>query len=425
MKFSGPMATIDPMTFAADIRVLFSTRFIRLFCYGLVAVILALYLVDVGLGERQVGLLFSLALAGDAAISLWLTTSADSVGRKRILIIGALLMLVSGLVFAMSKSFAILLLAAVVGVISPNGKEIGPFLSVEQAALSQLVRDEDRTRLFAWYNLVGSMATALGALGGGWMVQLQELRGVPAVDAYRALLYAYTVGGAVLLLLFLGLSQQVEASEKGGQREIQRTLGLHRSRGMVLRLSALFALDSFGGGLIVQSMVAYWFHIKFGLDAGALGLIFFAVNLLAALSALVAAWLARKIGLLNTMILTHLPSNVFLMLVPYMPTLPLAVAMLLLRFSTSQMDVPTRQSYTMAVVQPDERSAASGVTTIARSAGAALSPALTGIFLSVPGLINVPFLLAEGVKLLYDGLLYCSFRKTRPPEESGGPASVA
>jgi MFS family permease len=413
------------MIFAADIRVLFSTRFIRLFCYGLVAVILALYLVEVGLGERQVGLLFSLALAGDAGISLWLTTSADSVGRKRILIIGALLMLVSGLVFAMSGSFAILLLAAVVGVISPNGKDIGPFLSVEQAALSQLVRDQDRTRLFAWYNVVGSMAAALGALGGGWLVHLLESRGVPVVDAYRSLLYGYALGGAVLLLLFLGLSSRVEVSGKIGPRAARRVLGLHRSRSTVMRLSALFALDSFGGGLILQSMMAYWFYIKFGLDAGAIGSILFAVNLLAALSALGAAWLARKIGLLNTMIFTHLPSNVFLMLVPYMPTLPLAIAMLLLRFSTSQMDVPTRQSFTMAVVAPDERSAASGVTTIARSAGAALSPTLTGFFLSVPSLISMPFLLAGGVKLMYDGLLYYSFRKTRPPEELGGPASAA
>lgn len=416
---------IDPMSSAADVRVLFSTRFIRLFCYGLVAVILALYLVDVGLGEGQVGLLFSLALAGDAGISLWLTTSADSVGRRRILLIGALLMLVSGLVFAVSRSFAVLMLAAVVGVISPNGKEIGPFLSVEQAALSELVRDKDRTRVFAWYNLVGSMATALGALGGGWMVHILESRGVAALEAYRALLYVYAAGGAALLLLFLRLSERVEAPEKTERREVRRILGLHRSRRMVLRLSALFALDSFGGGLIVQSMVAYWFHVKFGLEAGALGSIFFAVNLLAAASALVAAWLARKVGLLNTMIFTHLPSNILLMLVPFMPTLPLAVTMLLLRFSTSQMDVPTRQSYTMAVVEPDERSAASGVTTIARSAGAALSPALTGIFLSIPALMNAPFLLAGAVKLVYDALLYFTFRKIRPPEESGNQEASA
>jgi MFS family permease len=412
------------MIFASDIRVLFTTRFIRLFSYGLVAVILALYLVEVGLGERQVGLLFSLALAGDAGISLWLTTSADAIGRRRILIIGALLMLVSGLVFAMSESFAILVSAAVVGVISPNGKEIGPFLSVEQAALSQLVRDEDRTRVFAWYNVAGSMAAALGALGGGWLVHLLESRGVPAVAAYRSLLYGYALGGAVLVLLFMGLSGRVEVTEKTGPRATHRVLGLHRSRSTILRLSALFALDSFGGGLILQTMVAYWFYIKFGLDAGGIGSVFFAVNLLAAFSALGAAWLARKIGLLNTMIFTHLPSNVFLMLVPCMPTLPLAVAMLLLRFSTSQMDVPTRQSYTMAVVAPDERSGASGVTTIARSAGAALSPTLTGFFLSVPSLISMPFLLAGAVKLIYDGLLYYSFRKIRPAEELAPPASA-
>ena len=297
---------------------------------------------------------------------------------------------------------------------------------MEQAALSQLVRDEDRTRLFAWYNVDGSIAAALGALGGGWLVQLLESQGVRAVDAYRALLYGYALGGATLLRFsswgFLPAWKQRTSSR---QPEAGRLLGLHRSRRTVLRLSALFALDSFGGGLIVQSMMAYWFYIKFGLDAGAIGSIFFGVNLLAAFSALGAAWLARKIGLLNTMIFTHLPSNVFLMLVPCMPTLPLAVAMLLLQFSTSQMDVPTRQSYTMAVVAPDERSAASGVTTIARSAGAALSPALTGIFLSVPSLMSLPFLLAGGVKIVYDGLLYYSFRKTRPPEESDGRASAA
>jgi len=416
------MPEVAAVVISTDIRLLFSTRFIRLFCYGLVAVILALYLVNVGLGERQVGLLFSLALAGDAGISLWLTTSADSVGRRRILIIGALLMLASGLVFARSTSFAVLVVAAVVGVISPNGKEIGPFLSIEQAALSQLVRDDDRTRLLAWYNLVGSVAAALGALGGGWLVHLMESRGAAAIEAYRALLYGYALGGGVLLLLFVSLSRGVEAPQEIERHTARRILGLHRSRGTVLRLSALFGLDSFGGGLIVQSMIAYWFYIRFGLDAGAIGSIFFAVNLLAAFSALGAAWLARKIGLLNTMIFTHLPSNVFLMLVPAMPTLPLAVAMLLLRFSTSQMDVPTRQSYTMAVVAPDERSAASGVTTIARSAGASLSPALTGLFLSVPGLVNMPFLLAGAVKLVYDGLLYYSFRRTRPPEEAGGRA---
>jgi predicted MFS family arabinose efflux permease len=179
----------------------------------------------------------------------------------------------------------------------------------------------------------------------------------------------------------------------------------------------LFALDAFAGGLIVQSMVAFWFHLRFGIEAGVIGTIFFGANLLAGISALLASRLAKKIGLINTMVLTHVPSNLLLMLVPLMPSLPWAITVLLLRFSISQMDVPTRQSYTMAVVAPDERSAASGVTSIARSVGAALSPSLTGIFLSLPALISAPFLLAGGLKLVYDFLLYRSFSRLKPPEE--------
>jgi MFS family permease len=400
-----------------DIRILFTTRLIRLFCYGLVSVTLALYLIEAGLSERQVGLLFSLTLAGDAAISLWLTTSADANGRRLILAIGAVLMMASGIVFLVTTNFWLLVAAAVLGVISPSGKEIGPFLSVEQSALSQLVRDSERTRLFAWYNLTGSLAAAFGALSGGWLAGWLEADGMRPLEAYRAALLGYAVGGVILLLLFSGLSSGVEVARRRGGGAVRRILGLHRSQTKVWRLSALFGLDAFGGGLIVQSMLAYWLHVKFGVEAGALGGVFFAVNLLSAASAPVAAWLARRIGLLNTMVFTHVPSNVLLMLIPFMPTAQLAIAMLLLRFSISQMDVPTRQSYTMAVVDPDERSAAAGITTIARSVGAAASPALTGIFLSVPGLLSLPFVLGGGVKLLYDLLLYLGFRNAKPPEE--------
>ena len=401
----------------ADTSILFSTRIIRLFCYGLISVILALYLVEAGLDERQVGLLFSFTLAGDAGISLWLTTSADALGRKRVLAVGALVMLASGIVFMTADSFAVFLIAAVVGVISPHGKEIGPFLSVEQAALSQLVRDQDRTQVFAWYNLAGSMAAAIGALTAGWLAQSLEASGYSALEAYRSVLLGYSLGGLALVLLFLRLSSRIEIAASAGMERPRRVLGLHRSRNVVAKLSILFALDAFGGGLIVQSMLAYWFYIKFGLAAGAIGSILFAVNVLAALSALGAAWLARKIGLINTMIFTHIPSNVLLMLVPLMPTLPLAISVLLLRFSISQMDVPTRQSYTMAVVAPDERSAASGVTGIARSVGAAISPSLTGIFLASPALLSLPFFLSGGLKLVYDALLFRNFRALRPPEE--------
>jgi MFS family permease len=400
-----------------DISSLFATRIVRLFCYGFLSIVLALYLAEVGLGETQIGLLFTLTLAGDAGISLWLTTTADRFGRRRTLLLGALLMAGAGVVFILTKNPLLLMAAAIIGVISPSGNEIGPFLSVEQAGLAQLVPDERRTQIFAWYNLSGSFATASGALAGGWLSQALQGSGVPVLESYRAVLLGYALGGVVLLILFLGLSASIEVPAIVPQNAAKRTLGLHRSRNVVFRLSALFSLDAFAGGLIVQSMIAYWFHVRFGVEAGIIGSIFFGANLLAGISALLAGRLAKKVGLINTMVFTHIPSNLLLMLVPLMPTLPLAILVLLLRFSISQMDVPTRQSYTMAVVDPDERSAASGVTAIARSVGAAISPSLTGIFLSIPTLLSAPFFLAGGLKIIYDLLLYHSFRRLPPPEE--------
>ena len=402
-----------------DIVTLFVTRIIRLFCYGFLSVILALYLVQAGLEEQQVGLLFTLTLAGDAGISLWLTTSADRFGRKRTLILGALLMLGAGLVFIITRNIYLLMAAAIIGVISPSGNEIGPFLSVEQASLTHLLPSERRTQSFAWYNLAGSFATAAGALSGGWLAQMLQAGGMPALEAYRVVLAGYAIGGLVLALLFLSLSRAIEVGPSVESESGPRLLGLHRSRGVVARLSALFAMDAFAGGLMVQSMVAYWFHIKYGVQAGVIGSIFFGANILAGISALLAVRLARKFGLINTMVFTHIPSNILLILVPLMPSLGWAIGVLLLRFSISQMDVPTRQSYTMAVVAPDERSAAAGVTGIARSVGAALSPSLTGILLAAPALISLPFFLAGGLKIVYDVLLFRSFRALKTPEEAG------
>jgi MFS family permease len=400
-----------------DLKILFTTRIVRLFCYGFLSLLLALYLAQVGLTGQQIGLLFSLTLAGDAAVSLWLTTSADRFGRRRTLQIGALLMLGAGLVFILTNNIVFLMAAAIIGVISPSGNEIGPFLSVEQAGLSQIVPNKKRTQVFAWYNLAGSFATATGALCGGWVTQILQHRGWLALDAYRVVLGAYAAGGLVLTLLFLTLSPAVEVQEKApvGARLV---LGLHRSRAVVLRLSALFALDAFAGGLILQSMIAYWFHIKFGVDTGLLGSLFFGANVLAGISALLAVPLAKRFGLINTMVFTHVPSNLLLILVPLMPNLPLAIGLLLARFSISQMDVPTRQSYTMAVVSADERSAAAGVTGIARSVGASLAPVLTGIFLANPALFSLPFFLCGGLKLVYDLALYRSFNALKPPEET-------
>ena len=399
-----------------DILILFSTRVLRLFCYGLLSVVLALYLSAAGFTEAQIGLLFTLTLIGDALISLWLTTSADRLGRKRTLILGALLMAGAGVAFILTRNITLLVMAAVLGVISPSGNEIGPFLSIEQASLTQLIPHARRTQVFAWYALAGSLATATGSLSGGWLAQILQDSGWTPIESYRLILISYAVGGFLLLLLFINLTRSVEITP--GQDEIKRILGLHRSRNVVLKLSSLFALDAFAGGLLVQSLIAYWFYVRFGVEPGVLGSIFFGANLLAGVSALLAIRLAERFGLINTMVFTHIPSNILLMLVPFMPTLPLAIGILLLRFSISQMDVPTRQSYTMAVVTADERSAAAGVTGIARSVGASLSPVLTGLLFSIPALFSAPFFLSGGLKILYDLLLYREFHSIKPPEET-------
>ena len=393
----------------SDILLLFSARSVRLFAYGALSVVLALYLHETGLTAAQTGLLFTLTLAGDAGISLWITTTADRIGRKRMLLLGAGLMIMAGAVFSLTGNPLLLMIAAVIGVISPSGNEIGPFLSLEQASLSQLLPDEQRTRAFAWYNLAGSLATASGALAGGLLSHGLRQSGFSELDSYRAVIFGYAACGVLLAGLFAFLSPAVEAVPT--VPETRRVLGLHTSRSVVMKLSALFALDAFAGGFVIQSMVAYWFHVKFGIEAGLLGSIFFGANILAGVSALLAARIAARIGLINTMVFTHIPSNILLCLVPLMPNITAAITVLLLRFSISQMDVPTRQSYTMAVVAPDERSAASGVTAIARSLGAATSPALCGVLLASPLLFSAPFFVAGGLKIVYDLLLYRSFRK--------------
>jgi MFS family permease len=409
-----------------DGRLLFTTRIARLFAYGFLSVVLVLYLAQAGLTEGEIGLLLTLTLAGDTVVSLWITTSADRIGRRRMLILGAALMLFAGVLFALTRNFYLLLFTATVGVISPSGNEVGPFLSIEQAALTQTIPARQRTQVFAWYNLVGSFATALGALCGGGLAQLLQTAGVGPLLSYRAIVIGYAAFGLLLALLFSRLSPAAEVQLEDGarpsaapaQRGLLPGFGLHRSRRVVFRLSALFSLDAFAGGFVIQSIVAYWFHVRFGVPPAVLGSIFFGANILAGISALTAARVAERIGLINTMVATHIPSNVLLILVPLMPTLPLAILMLLLRFSISQMDVPTRQSYTMAVVSPDERSAAAGVTGIARTTGASLAPVFSGLLLANPALIGLPFIISGTLKIVYDLLLYRSFRALKPPEES-------
>jgi MFS family permease len=413
-----PVALRDP-----DARLLFAARFIRLFAYGALSVVLVFYLVGVGLTESQAGLLLSLTLLGDTVVSLAVTTRADRLGRRRMLAVGALLMIGAGAVFASTANFWLLIVAATIGVISPRGQEVGPFLPIEQSALAQRTSDRDRTETFAWYTLTGTMATAVGSLAGGYLTLLFQAGDSPTLRGYRAVVIVYALLGAVLALIFARLSPAAESDPIAARADAPRTLarlfGLTESRAIVTRLSALFALDAFGGGFVAQSFAAYWFYLRWHIEPSVLGPIFFGANVLAGISALLASRLAKRFGLVRTMVWTHLPSNVLLILVPLMPTLPLAIATLLMRFSISQMDVPTRQSYVMAVVPPGERAAAGGVTGVARTLGSAISPIFAGYLFANPSTISAPFFIAGTLKIVYDLVLYVQFVKTQPPEERG------
>jgi MFS family permease len=321
------------------------------------------------------------------------------------LIVGAFLMAGAGAAFAFTRNFLFLVVAGTIGVISPSGNEVGPFLPIEQAALSQVVAARSRTRVFARYTLTGALATASGSLVGGL---------VTLVATERAVVLMYAAMGLVLAWVFRWLSPAVETNTPSSTM-----LGVGASRAIVFKLSALFALDAFGGGFVIQSLAAYWFYLRFGVNPSTLGGIFFGANVLAGISALLASRIAARFGLVRTMVFTHLPSNILLMLVPLMPTLPFATLVLLARFSISQMDVPTRQSYTMAIVRPEERSAAAGITGVARTTGAAIAPVLAGLLFARPALINVPFFIAGGLKIVYDLMLYRAFVRVAPSEERG------
>jgi MFS family permease len=337
------------------------------------------------------------------------------------LIVGAVLMAAAGLAFACTSNLLLLIIAGTIGVISPSGNEVGPFLSIEQAALSHVVSDSSRTEVFAWYTLAGSVATAMGALFAGTITRVLEKTAITPVAAYRVVVVLYAAVGVLLAGLFIRLScaAEVRSSQEASAlpTTVKAFFGVGRSHRVVVKLSSLFALDSFGGGFVVQSFAAYWFYLRFGVNPATLGVIFFWANIFAGVSALLAARLAARWGLINTMVATHLPSNLLLILVPLMPSLWLAVLVLLVRFSISQMDVPTRQSYIMAVVSKEERSAAAGITGVARTMGAAVSPLFVGLMFVRPSWINAPFFIAGGLKILYDLLLYKEFVAVRPPEE--------
>ncbi len=403
------------MTPRADLTLLFAARILRMFAYGTLSVALVLYLAAAGMDVARIGLLLTFTLLGDATLSLVLSTRADRWSRRRTLAIGAVLMLLGGTGMALTDDFIWLLVAATIGVISPTGSEVGPFLAIEQACLAQVSPDHRRTHIFARYHVAGYAATALGALAGGTLAAALQRAGWSALDSYRVLLWGYAGIGIVLGILALKLGPEVEAPRVISSGPT--FLGLSESRGTVARLSGLFALDAFAGGFIIQSVLVYWFHTRFGTSEATLGAVFFGTNILSGVSALVAVPIARRFGLVNTMVWTHLPSNVLLILVPLMPNLTLAVTALLVRHTLSQMDVPTRQSYVNAIIPPFERSAANGVIGTARQLGASLGPVAAAPLLAAAAWMSTPFFVAGGLKIIYDLALWRAFSHHRPPEE--------
>ncbi len=396
-----------------DGKKLLVTRILRTFAYGYLATSLGLYLDRLGLSPTEIGVVFTAAIAGSALMTVFWSIMADRYGRRRTVATMALLMALGGIAFALTSSFIVLILAAFTGTISATSSEVGVFQTVEQAVLPQTAPNEKRTWLFSIYNTIANIAGAFGSLFAASVGFFASL-GLQGADAYRPLFVLYAVIGIANLVIFITLSDRVELAQVEGER---RFIGIHRSTGMVVKLSALFGLDAFAGGLVVQSIVAYWFFLRWGLQIADLAVIFFWVGILSGLWLLAAGWLAERFGLLNTMVFTHLPSNVLLLLVPLAPSAGLAIALFLLRMSISQMDVPTRQSYTMAVVDPDERTATAGITNVARTTASAVSPTFAGMAFSAAAL-SLPFFLAAGLKIVYDALVYLTFRNVHPPEEA-------
>jgi MFS family permease len=417
-------------------------RGLRQVAYGMMAIVLAIALTQDGLPPTAIGLLISVSLAGDLFGTLVIGRWADWWGRRRTLIALALLMATTGLIFGLASFFdlagwyPVLLVAAFFGTLGTSSSETAPFLPFEQAMLGQVGKSQDRTRRFAGYNFVAVFAGALGALVAG-LPDLALRYGGPMQVSLEVLFALYAIVALVVALLASRLSPAVEAPVVPRETPLPVSVGaaasqgnpppmmrprlfpsLPHSRHVVLRLSGLFSLDAFAGGLVAQTLMALYFHLRFGVSLGLLAVLFFAANLLSALSFLAAPALARRFGLLNTMVFTHLPSNLLLILVPLMPTFLLAAVLLLLRQTLSQLDVPTRQAYTMALVTPAERTAAASATSVARSAGAATSPALAGALLQGSLFVfGAPFLIAGGLKAIYDLSLWALFRRVRLPED--------
>jgi MFS family permease len=388
---------------------LYAARALRDFGDGFIAVLLPVYLTAIGLGAFEIGVVATLALLGSALMTLGIGVLGARLDRRKLLLAASGLMAATGFAFAGSSTYAVIGLVAFMGTINPSSGSVSIFVPLEHAVLSGAVADARRTTMFARYSLIGALAAAAGALGAG-SPDILAAAGVSRITALKGMFVAYGVLGLFGGLMYAHIPADTTPMEE------KPAPALGPSRGIVYKMAALFSIDAFAGGFAVQSLVALWLFGKFGLSLSAAGLFFFWSGVLAAFSFPVAAWLSRRIGLVNTMVFTHIPSSVCLMLAAVAPSLELALAFLLMRAALSQMDVPTRSSYVMAVVTPPERPAAASVTSVPRSLAAAASPALAGALFAA-GYEAWPLVICGAVKILYDLALLWAFRHVKPPEE--------
>ena len=398
-----------------DGKLLLGARVVRTFSYGFLSVILAIYLKLVGFDDILVGIVLTATLVNSVFFNLLSSAYADKIGRKNILVIYAALMIASSVIFFVTSNYIALVIAALVGTINVTGSEVGAFLSLEQAMLTQTVSDiKKRNSIFAIYNAVGTFAMSAGVLLSGLPAILQNY-GFDKIGAIKSLFLIYAACAVVVLVIYLMLSKNIEVKENLKSGMSMKNIS-PKSKSIIWKMSSLFAVDSFGGGFVIQSIVSFWFYTKFGADLSSLSYIFAVAGVLTAISYIASSKIASKIGLVNTMVFTHIPSNVLLILLAFAPSLSIAVPLFFARMSLSQMDVPTRQSYIMGVVSENERIHAAVYTNTSRNISQAISPSITGIIIQTLSL-SAPFVVGGVLKIVYDVGIFFSFRKIKPPEE--------
>jgi MFS family permease len=397
-----------------DLLIINTAAFLRSFTFGLTGVVLGIYFFRLGLSSFNIGVVVAAGLVGSALATIGVTAKADRAGRRRTLVVLSVLGAIGALALAFTPAVPVLLVMAFVGMLNGTGTDRSAAFTLEQAIIPGLVPDASRTWGLAWYNVVLDTAGSLGALAAALPLLLQHWLTLPLLTSYRAVFFGCAFLGVVGAILYPFASAAVEVSKSAAEALPHHVSPV--SKKVVTKLASLFSLDAFGGGFLTDALVAYWFFRRFGVAEESLGILFFAVHLLNAVSHLGAAWLARRIGLVKTMVFTHLPSSLFLVAAAFAPSLKVAIMLFLCREAFVEMDVPTRQSYVAAIVLPNERTFASGIVNLARNIFWAVGSSVAG-FLMQNVAFSAPLVIGGTAKISYDLLLYRAFRNLRPPEE--------